>query len=650
MFKRILIANRGEIACRIIHSAKKLGCTTVAIYSHADTDSLHTQLADEAYCIGADANSYLAITDILALAQQKNIDAIHPGYGFLAENADFARACTAHQINFIGPHADTIALMASKAQAKQQLEPTQVPLLPGYHGDAQDISSLRTAADKIGYPVLIKAAFGGGGKGMRRVDNAKDFTAALASAQHEALLNCKDARVIIEKYLDQPRHIECQLFADHHGNIVHVFTRDCSLQRRHQKIIEEAPAIDLPESLINTLTRAAITIAKAINYVNAGTVEFLVTGDQFYFLEMNTRLQVEHPVTEMISSIDCVAWQLIIASGAPLPLRQDQLHCKGHALEARLYAEDPAQDFQPSSGQINYLRFPPQTELRIDTGIREGDVISPHYDPLLAKIIAYGDDREQCCQRLRQALAQCQIAGIYTNLDFLKNTLDHASFQRPISTQFLQPETIADLTALPQLNLAVALATLYQYLRLTEHTNNPTTDRNSPWGAHDAWQAYTEAHLTFYYRHRQHQLCAELQLKPLTVTVGTETFELSGTLRDQQLQAQVNATSYHITLIPTATKLTLLGLDACYVLDTAPDTKAAQCSQPELLAPLPSTVVAIEVSVGDVVDIGATLIRLEAMKMEHIIQAPMAGRISEIFVNLGAQVDEGTELLTLSQT
>ncbi|MEO8123461.1 MAG: acetyl/propionyl/methylcrotonyl-CoA carboxylase subunit alpha, partial [Burkholderiales bacterium] len=432
MFKKILIANRGEIACRVIKTARNMGVATVAVYSEADANARHVRMADEAVLIGppAASESYLVGERILEVAKQTGAEAIHPGYGFLSENAEFAEACEKAGIVFIGPPASAIRAMGLKSASKALMEKAGVPLTPGYHGDNQDSSFLAKQAEAIGYPVLIKASAGGGGKGMRRVDAAADFEAALVSCKREARNSFGDDDVLVEKYILQPRHIEIQVFGDTHGNCVYLFERDCSVQRRHQKVLEEAPAPGMTPDRRAAMGQAAVDAAKAVGYVGAGTVEFIATQDGgFYFMEMNTRLQVEHPVTEMITGLDLVEWQLRVASGEPLPLRQEQLEINGHALEARIYAEDPDRGFLPSTGRLVHLSPPPETDhVRVDTGVEQGDEITPYYDPMIAKLIVWGADRRQALARMRQALAQYRIVGVSNNVDFLARLVAVPSF------------------------------------------------------------------------------------------------------------------------------------------------------------------------------------------------------------------------------
>ncbi len=440
MFNKILIANRGEIACRVAATCKRLGIASVAVYSDADAHAKHVAACDEAMHIGgaAASESYLRIERIIDAAVRTGAQAVHPGYGFLSENEDFAQACEAAGLVFIGPPVSAIAAMGSKAAAKALMHTADVPLVPGYHGDEQDAQLLQREADAIGYPVLLKASAGGGGKGMRVVEQREDFAQALASCKREAASSFGNDRVLIEKYLTRPRHVEVQVFADRHGGAVYLFDRDCSVQRRHQKVLEEAPAPGLSDDVRRAMGEAAVAAARAVSYVGAGTVEFIMTDSAFYFMEMNTRLQVEHPVTEMITGQDLVEWQLRVASGEPLPLRQDELRIDGHAIEARVYAENPARGFLPSTGTLNYLRMPEGVEfsigspsrapVRIDSGVREGDTITPFYDPMIAKLIVHGANREEALSRMSRALQACEAVGPQTNVAFLKRIVESEPF------------------------------------------------------------------------------------------------------------------------------------------------------------------------------------------------------------------------------
>lgn len=433
MISKILIANRGEIACRIIRTAKKMGIATVAIYSDADASAMHVKLADEARHVGpAPAReSYLCIDTIVAAALESGAQAVHPGYGFLSENADFAQRCLDNGLIFIGPSPDAIRTMGSKSSAKAACEHADVPMTPGYHGANQDPDALADHARSIGFPLLVKASAGGGGKGMRLIESEAQFSSALQSCKNEAMKAFGNDHILLEKYVKQGRHIEIQVFADQHGNCVHLFERDCSVQRRHQKVLEEAPAPHLDETRRNAMGLAAVSAAKAVGYTGAGTVEFIMASDgSFYFMEMNTRLQVEHGVTEMITGIDLVEWQIRVAMGEPLPLAQETLAIKGHAIEARVYAENPEKHFFPSAGTLNEFSLPEGLEhVRIDTGVSQGDQITPYYDPMLAKIITWGENREEALDRMQTALAQSTISGIHSNIKFLARLIDSPSFR-----------------------------------------------------------------------------------------------------------------------------------------------------------------------------------------------------------------------------
>ena len=497
MFKKILIANRGEIACRVIKSARRMGIATVAVYSEADANARHVRLADEAVLIGPAAarESYLVAERILDAARATGAEAVHPGYGFLSENDAFADACALAGITFIGPPASAIRAMGSKSAAKALMAKADVPLTPGYHGERQEPSFLAEQAAQIGYPVLIKASAGGGGKGMRRVDAAADFEAALASCQREAMSAFGNDQVLVEKYVLKPRHIEIQVFGDTHGNVVYLFERDCSVQRRHQKVLEEAPAPGMTAARRAAMGKAAVDAAKAVGYVGAGTVEFIANQDgSFYFMEMNTRLQVEHPVTEMITGLDLVEWQLRVASGERLPLLQEQLEINGHALEARIYAEDPGKGFLPSTGRLTHLVPPPENDhVRVDTGVEQGDEITQYYDPMIAKLIVWGADRRQALARMRQALAQYRIVGVANNVDFLARLVAVPSFAHAdLDTGLIEREAallVPPPGALPDdVWLLAALAELQREARLAAKAAQRAADPHSPWRALDGWR------------------------------------------------------------------------------------------------------------------------------------------------------------------
>ncbi len=679
MFKKILIANRGEIACRIMCTAQQFGIQTVAIYSEADQHAMHVKHADEAFCVGpaASSQSYLNVDKILDVAKQTGAEAIHPGYGFLAENAEFAERCEQERLIFIGPPSSAIRAMGSKSAAKQLLEKVQVPLVPGYHGDKQDEKFLAEQAKKIGFPVLLKAALGGGGKGMRIVENAKEFSAALASAQREAQASFGDAKMLIEKYIVKPRHVEVQVFADQHGNCVHLFERDCSIQRRHQKIIEEAPAPGMTDELREAMTHAAIKAAKAINYVGAGTIEFLLDADdQFYFMEMNTRLQVEHPVTEMITGTDLVAWQLKVAAGEELPLSQDKINLHGHAFETRIYAEDPDNNFLPSIGHIHYLHEPTASKhVRIDTGIQQDDDISIHYDPMIAKLVVWGEDRQAALQQLQQALAEFNVLGVKSNLNFLRTIVAIDDFAKAnLSTSFIPEhekqlapqETKTSQTALSLASLFSAIQQQTQQNRIAEQQQ----ESNSPWFIADAWQAnrahkytlFLQGEATFAvaieYHHNDYTLTlpkhdyddlinAKQKSKQTSLRISGQynatNHELNATIAGRTLQARVIAYKNEITVIHNQTKHTFSYYD--------PSSKYSEddISAGHLLSPMPGNVIAVMADKGKTVARGEALLIIEAMKMEHTIYAPQEGTVKEMPFTIGDLVAEGDELVIFEE-
>ncbi|CAM2948526.1 acetyl/propionyl/methylcrotonyl-CoA carboxylase subunit alpha [Legionella worsleiensis] len=652
MFNKILIANRGEIACRIIKTARSMGIHSVAIYSSADKNSLHVQLADSACYVGEAVakDSYLNIDHIIQAAKDSGAEAIHPGYGFLSENPGFAKACEEAGIVFIGPSIEALDAMASKQLAKQLLEKTNVPLTPGYHGKDQSEDRLLAEAKKIGFPVLIKAANGGGGKGMRAVHNESEFSACLAGAKRESLASFADDTMIIEKLLLNPRHVELQIIADNHGSVVHLFERDCSIQRRHQKIIEEAPAPNLTDSLRRRLADAACEVARSINYRGAGTVEFLVDSqEQFYFMEMNTRLQVEHPVTEMITGIDLVAWQFKIAANQPLPLAQNDIKAKGHAIECRIYAEDPFNGFIPSIGQLNFLQEPNGEGIRIDTGVRVNSHITMYYDPMIAKLIAWGNNRGEALQRLSQALGHYYIGGVKTNIPFLQAICQHPKFtQAELSTDFLTQEHIELST--PNWHLALRLAVAYDYLQTVHSVGDPLLKDTF------AWQMHIQSHWVWRYQHDGD--ITEVYVTP----IDKQSFKLkladneefiSANCNDNLLQVELNQHHYQVTVDNKERNLTLYSSQGQINIErfrwNKLDAHASQ-HKGQLTAPMPATVVAILKKAGEQVKAGDRLIILEAMKMEHTIHAPVDGILADVFYTVGAQVSEGAELLSLSES
>ncbi|MDN7184479.1 acetyl/propionyl/methylcrotonyl-CoA carboxylase subunit alpha [Caballeronia sp. SEWSISQ10-4 2] len=660
MFNKILIANRGEIACRVIKTARSIGIVTVAVYSEADADARHVRMADEAVLIGPPAagESYLVAERILAVAKKTGAEAIHPGYGFLSENEDFADACEREGIVFIGPPASAIRAMGLKSASKALMEKAQVPLTPGYHGDNQDPAFLASQADAIGYPVLIKASAGGGGKGMRRVDAAADFEAALASCKREARNAFGDDDVLVEKYILQPRHIEIQVFGDTHGNCVYLFERDCSVQRRHQKVLEEAPAPGMTPERRAAMGKAAVEAAKAVGYVGAGTVEFIATQDgKFYFMEMNTRLQVEHPVTEMITGLDLVEWQLRVASGEPLPLSQEQLEINGHAMEARIYAEDPERGFLPSTGRLVHLSPPPVTDfVRVDTGVEQGDEISPHYDPMIAKLIVWGEDRRQALDRMRQALAQYRIVGVSNNVDFLARLVAVPSFANAqLDTGLIEREhallfpPAGDVPA--EVWLLAALAELLREQRLAQKKAVRSADPDSPWHTFDGWRLNGRAGRRLMFRAGEvaQDVGVAVVAGGYWLTLGAQQILARGSLgADSELQAQIGERRLRAAVVASNERRHVFFEGRAWplaVVDTLHVGGAGEEVASGLCAPMPGKVVALMVEPGARVEKGAPLLVLEAMKMEHTISAPRKGVVKAFRFAPGDQVSDGAELL-----
>ena len=664
MFRKILIANRGEIACRVIRTARRLGIRTVAVYSDADAAALHVSMADEAVNIGAPAprDSYLRGERIIEVALATGAEAIHPGYGFLSENAGFAALCAARGLTFIGPPPSAIEAMGSKSAAKRLMERADVPLVPGYHGEGQDRALLRREADRIGYPVLLKAAAGGGGKGMRRVDDPAHFDEALAGAMRESDKAFGDARMLVEKCLIRPRHVEIQVFCDNHGNGVYLFERDCSLQRRHQKVIEEAPAPGLSAGLRAAMGEAGLRAAQAIGYRGAGTVEFLLAADGgFYFMEMNTRLQVEHPVTEMITRQDLVEWQLRVAAGEPLPCTQAELVVHGHAIEARVYAEDPAHDFLPVSGTLAFLEPPPEgPHVRVDTGVVQGDAIGIHYDPMIAKLIVWDASRERAVARMRAALADYRIAGLTTNLSFLHALVDVPAFAAgEVHTAFIEEHRerifhprAADANA--WLPLA-ALALLLDRERRQAARTVAGEDLHSPWRRADGWRqgAVHRQRLDILLEGDRHSVELEERVEGGTrrwhVALGDITHVLNGHLDGATLHAAVDGHWRRVRVAPTGEGLVLFldGISAAcaFAMPDFGDSDADNASQ-GFSAPMNGAVVALLVEPGQAVARGDALLVMEAMKMEHAIRAPCAGQVGEFFFRPGDLVGGGVQLLT----
>ncbi len=663
MFEKILIANRGEIAGRVMRTCRRLGVRTVAVYSDADRHALHTTLADEAVRLGPPAarDSYLKIDAVIDAARRTGARAIHPGYGFLSENADFAQACEAAGIVFIGPPAQAIRDMGSKSAAKQIMERAGVPLVPGYHGDDQSDARLRREADRIGYPVLIKAVSGGGGKGMRRVDAGSEFADALQSARREGAAAFGDERVLVEKYIEHPRHIEVQVFADTHGAALHLFERDCSVQRRHQKVLEEAPAPGVDAALRQRMGQTAVEAALAIGYVGAGTVEFITdAGGTFYFMEMNTRLQVEHPVTEMITGQDLVEWQLRVADGQPLPCAQDGLTLHGHAFEARIYAEDAERDFLPATGTVAHLREPQAPGARIDSAVREGDEIGLHYDPMIAKLVCWGEDRATALQRLHDCLRRYQIAGVTTNLGFLARVAAQPDFAAGgVSTDFIDTHRDALFAPPPAAGQRVlAAACLHETLALEARSASRAAtgpDPHSPWHAVDGWEPNAEAGLEWRFREgdTEHAIVAFIDSDGwrLAFADGTIVSVRVWSAGERDLRIEADGFACDATVVAVGEERHVFVNGAHHVLvpvdPLAFDAEHAT-AEGSLTAPMPGTVIGIAVAAGDAVESGQTLVTLEAMKMEYTVTAPGCGVVESVLVAVGEQVADGAELLRLA--
>ena len=655
MFTRILIANRGEIACRIIATCRRLGIATVAVYSEADHAARHVRLADEAIAIGPApaAESYLRGQTILEAARRSGAQAIHPGYGFLSENAAFADACAAAGLVFIGPPASAIRAMGDKSAAKALMQQAGVPLTPGYHGPRQEPAFLRGQADAIGYPVLIKASAGGGGKGMRRVDRSGDFIDALASCQREAQSAFGNPHVLVEKYVERPRHIEIQVFGDGHGNLVHLFERDCSVQRRHQKVLEEAPAPGMTAARRQAMGRAAVDAARAVGYVGAGTVEFIAAPDGgFYFMEMNTRLQVEHPVTEFITGTDLVEWQLRVAAGQPLPRRQDELAIHGHAIEARLYAEDADRGFLPSTGTLRHLRLPAEdAHVRVDTGVDAGDTITPFYDPMIAKLIVWDVDRPAALGRLRRALDACQAVGVTTNAGFLRRLLDTASFAgAQLDTALIEREQDA-LTAPDADDAALWLLAAIAAVVSTPVAPPDSADPYSPWQAQDGWRLGPPAARLVSLQHgeRRHALRVTTLADGWQVRLDEAPARtIAGHFADGQLQARFDDRRWRAQVLRDGAQVHLFtahGQRRFTLHEPLDGAGEAGSEGGSLLAPMPGRIVATLVEPGTAVARGTPLVVLEAMKMEHTLQAPADGTVRGYRVAVDEQVGDGAVLV-----
>ncbi len=654
--KTLLIANRGEIARRVARTAKSMGIRTVAVFSEADSDAMHVEDCDTAIAIGPApaTESYLRGDRIIEAAREAGADAIHPGYGFLSENAGFARACVEAGLIFVGPPAAAIEAMGSKAEAKALMEGAGVPLVSGYHGAGQDVATLTAEAARIGYPVLLKASAGGGGRGMRVVEAPEDLEAAIAAAKRESAGAFGDDRLLIEKYLTRPRHIEVQVFADSQGNAVHLFERDCSVQRRHQKVLEEAPAPNLDPATRAAMGEAAVAAAKAIGYVGAGTVEFIMDATGFYFMEMNTRLQVEHPVTEMITGLDLVEWQLLVASGAPLPRAQNEISETGHAFEARLYAEDPV-EFRPRTGRIGHLRFP-DAPARVDTGVRAGDTVSIHYDPMIAKLIVHGRDRGEALGRMAAALAATEVGGLITNQPFLARLVAHPAFAAAdVHTGFID-EHAADLIpeptgpddrALALLSLAALIRDERQSVAKAARSNDP----GSPWHAVGGWRLNEprSRSLVFQIEDARHVSVLEAIGDGYRLVSSDQAPIVHGDIdSDGRMNASIDGARLSVSLAFDGAEITVFTPSRPVVatlIDPLETAGGLEAAGGRLTAPMPGKVVSVLVAAGDGVKRGAPLIVLEAMKMEHTIAAPGDGEIRAVHFQAGDLVEEGADLL-----
>ena len=652
MFTKILIANRGEIACRVISTARAMGIKTVAVYSDADKNARHVRMADEAVRIGSAASrdSYLRGDVIIEAAKKTGAQAIHPGYGFLSENEGFAAACKKAKITFIGPTPEAINAMGLKDKAKEIMQQAGVPIVPGYMGKDQTSEKLKSEADKIGYPVLIKAVAGGGGKGMRRVDDGKEFKEALASCKREAAASFGNDHVLIEKYVNKPRHIEVQVFGDMHGNAVYLFERDCSIQRRHQKVVEEAPAPGLSEKVRKSLGEAAVKAVRALKYTNAGTIEFIMDSatNEFFFMEMNTRLQVEHPVTEMITGQDLVYWQLLVASGEFLPLTQAELEIDGHAFEVRLYAEDPANNFLPQIGKITGFKTP--EDVRIDTGVEEGDIVSIHYDPMIAKLIVHGETREDAIAEMQAALEDTVLAGLITNQEFLYNIFLHPDFVKgDVDTGFIPRHEKALLPATygrPDID-DLAIAAAYY---LTEFSSQSSSRRRpgssgskgqgDVWGINDNFRLNHNLTCTI-------DFVSRAEVLKVSVTCHADNFDVSY----GKQKASINrATLDQINLVADGNNITIFREGRVIPLHLyTPGASGEEAGEGRIIAPMPGKIINVLVKIGVNVDKNQPLMIMEAMKMEMTIRAGCAGVISELPVSAGQQVSDGALLVAIEQ-
>jgi 3-methylcrotonyl-CoA carboxylase alpha subunit len=657
-FRTLLIANRGEIACRVIRTARAMGLRTVAVYSEADRDALHVADADEAVLLGPARarDSYLNIERVIEAARKTGAEAVHPGYGFLSESAEFAQACSDAGLVFVGPTAEMIKTMGSKSGSKMLMEKAGVPLVPGYHGEAQDDATLSKAADKIGFPVLVKASAGGGGRGMRIVRSAGELAAAITSAKREAKAAFGDDRMLIEKFVDNPRHIEVQVIGDSHGNLLSLFERECTLQRRHQKVIEEAPSPTLNPAQREAVYAAARKAAGAVNYVGAGTIEFVSDGRDVFFIEMNTRLQVEHPVTELITGIDLVEWQLRVAFGEELPLAQDEIKLNGHAIEARVYAENPHKNFMPSVGKIRTWRTPEAANgLRIDAGYREGDAVSPHYDAMLAKVIAWAPTRDGAIERLNRGLEDTDVRGIITNIPFLSALIMHPDVRaNAIDTGFIERE-LKNLTPEPaapgDLEFCAAVAAI-----LGEEAKVRRAETHSPWLT-PGWMPVGRRQRVFTFRRGQgieQEASLHYGKGPATLTTGGREFAFAYASRDDGgFDLTLDGMKSHIVAVVEGHELYLRTRNGRFDLhwvDPFGGDDEEQVGEDKIVAPLPGTVVALLAEVGATLEKGAPILTLEVMKMEQTLRAPFAGVLKVIKCKVGDIVQEGVELAEVEPT
>ena len=657
-FRKLLIANRGEIACRVIRTADAMGLRAVAVYSEADRDAMHVAMADEAVLLGPARarDSYLNIERVIDVARESGAEAVHPGYGFLSESAEFAQACREAGLVFVGPTAEMITAMGSKSGSKMLMEKAGVPLVPGYHGEAQDEATLAKAADKIGFPVLVKASAGGGGRGMRIVRSAGELAAAIVSAKREAKAAFGDDRMLIEKFVENPRHIEVQIVGDSHGNLLSLFERECTLQRRHQKVVEEAPSPTLNAAQREAVCAAARKAAAAVNYVGAGTIEFVSNGKDVFFIEMNTRLQVEHPVTELITGIDLVEWQLRVAFGEKLPLAQDQIKLNGHAIEARVYAENPNKNFMPSVGRIRTWRTPEQSNgLRIDAGYREGDAVSPHYDAMLAKVIAWAPTRDAAIERLNRGLEDTDVRGIVTNIPFLSALVTHPDVRaNVIDTGFIERE-LKNLTPPPRapsdLELCAAVAAI-----LSEEQKVARIEAHSPWRT-SGWMPVGRRQRLLTLRHA-HEAEQEVSLQygngPATLSIGEREFAFASSPRDDGgFDLTLNGMKSHVLAVIEGHELYLRTRNGRFDLhwvDPFGGDDEEQVGEDKIIAPLPGTVVALLAEEGATLEKGAPILTLEVMKMEQTLRAPFAGVLKTIKCKVGDIVQEGVELAEVEPT